>query len=459
MASPVANSIFLHIIGSGHTAWTQQAEKILNREGLYITSWSPAVVAVGGLVVTNVITYREQLLSFLQLQALNGYRIIVIHNSALEISVQQELEFYQYGAEYLYPVTDSLKEYTYITERLLRWCRIEAVLCSPLITRHIIGECTLFKQTLRTVAETALFSNMPVLVTGERGTGKEAIAHIIHELDGRREKTSLVLLDCSTIKKDLSGSEFFGHERGAFTGADNSREGAFASAHNGTLFLDEIGELPTGLQAELLRVIQEGTYKKLGSNTWKYTSFRTVCATNRNLNAEAEKGYFRSDLLDRISTCTIHLPPLHQRRQDIPLLADFFLRQFLPGKDIVVRNEVMSYLRDLDFPGNIRQLRQMIHRMATRYLGSGPLTLGDIEQPRETKALLTPAVSAKELISNFISSELLKGQGIDAIQQDIRDRIIDVALGMSGKNKLASVLLKKSDRWLQLELARREATG
>ena len=137
--------------------------------------------------------------------------------------------------------------------------------------------------------ETILFSQAPILLIGESGTGKELISRLIHALDKRADKKKLVVVDCTTIVPELSGCELFGHERGSYTNAIQSREGAFALANNGTLFLDEIGELPMNLQAELLRVLQEGMYKKVGSNSWQKTSFRLVCATHRNLKIAVEK--------------------------------------------------------------------------------------------------------------------------------------------------------------------------
>src|SRR5437763_9151048 len=134
--------------------------------------------------------------------------------------------------------------------------------------------------------EAAFFTDAPVLSTGETGTGKELIARLVHSLDARSKKRDLVVVDCTTIVPTLSGSEFFGHERGAFTGAVSTREGAFALADGGTLFLDEVGELPLTLQPRLLRVLQEHTYKRVGGNLWQEAKFRLVCATNRNLETE-----------------------------------------------------------------------------------------------------------------------------------------------------------------------------
>ena len=140
------------------------------------------------------------------------------------------------------------------------------------------------------------------------------------------------MLDCSTLVPSLSGSEFFGHERGAFTGAVDARDGAFALAAGGTLFVDEIGELPPELQTQLLRAVQEHTYKRVGGNVWRQTDFRLVCATNRDLQADVAAGRFRQDLYYRIAGVCCHLPPLRDRLDDVPVLTEYFLRELSPGE-------------------------------------------------------------------------------------------------------------------------------
>src|SRR4029450_8247587 len=160
------------------------------------------------------------------------------------------------------------------------------------------------------------FSQVSVLIVGESGTGKELIARLIHDLDQRRDKGDFVVVDCTTIVPELSGSELFGHERGAFTGAVGTREGAFALADGGTLFLDEVGELPLPLQGQLLRVVQARMYKRVGGNHWHRTEFRLVCATNRDLAREVERDAFRSDFYYRIANWPCRLPPLGERRGD-----------------------------------------------------------------------------------------------------------------------------------------------
>jgi len=187
------------------------------------------------------------------------------------------------------------------------------------------------------------------------------------------------VLDCSTVVPELSGSEFFGHERGAFTGAASERDGAFALANGGTLFLDEIGELPLPLQAQLLRVVQEHSYKRVGGNTWRRTEFRLVCATNRDLSELVRRGEFRADLYYRIASFVCKLPALRDRSEDIILLAQHFLRQACPNVEAPdLDPAVRNYLLRREYPGNVRDLRQVVSRLMYRYVGDGMITVGNV---------------------------------------------------------------------------------
>jgi transcriptional regulator with GAF, ATPase, and Fis domain len=224
------------------------------------------------------------------------------------------------------------------------------------------------------------------LITGESGTGKELIARLIHTLDPRQNKRDLVVLDGASVVPELSGSEFFGHERGAFTGAVATREGAFALADGGTLFLDEAGELPMTLQAELLRVMQEGSYKRVGSNNWQRTDFRLVSATNRDLLAEEMRGCFRRDFYYRIAGWVCHLSPLRERPEDILPLARRFMEKLRPGESYEFDDAAREYLLTRKYPGNVRDLRQLVTRIFYRHVGPGPITVGDIAPRRATPA-------------------------------------------------------------------------
>lgn len=295
-----------------------------------------------------------------------------------------------------------------------------------------------------------------MLITGETGTGKELVARLIHSLDPHVKDQELVILDCSTIVPELAGSEFFGHERGAFTGALITREGAFALADGGTLFLDEIGELPLHLQVQLLRVIQEGTYKKVGSNTWKSTRFRLICATNRDLSEEVKKGRFRADLFYRIASWTFHLPPLRERKEDILPLALHFLKTKHFNGEIPsdIDEPVRHYLMQRDYPGNIRELMQLIIRLGSRHVGPGPVTLGDI--PTDER-FINNEISGEWRDPRFeqsIRDALMLGFGIKEISRATSETAIRIALREEGGNlQRAAKRLGITDRALQLRQA------
>jgi two-component system response regulator PilR (NtrC family) len=206
-----------------------------------------------------------------------------------------------------------------------------------------------------------------VLLIGESGTGKELAARALHELSGRAEN-EFVAVNCGAIPESLIESEFFGHVKGAFTGANTDRPGLFEAAHGGTIFLDEIGELPVAMQVKLLRVLQERKVKRVGGTQEKEVDVRVVAATNRDLEAEVEKGAFRQDLFYRLNVIQLRLPPLRERREDLALLVDHFLRKFSAehGRPLSgIDPDAMSALMGHSFPGNVRELENLIERAVT----------------------------------------------------------------------------------------------
>jgi DNA-binding NtrC family response regulator len=268
-----------------------------------------------------------------------------------------------------------------IALRLHRWRAIDDLVDSERIGRYLVGHSAPLRILQRQVVQAAVFTLAPVLLVGESGTGKELVARLLHDLDPRPDKGNLVLLDCATVVPSLSGSEFFGHEKGAFTGATTARDGAFARADRGTLFLDEVGELPLPLQAELLRVVQEGTYKRVGGNVWQRTMFRLVCATNRDLLAEQRDGRFRNDLYYRIAGLVVELPPLRCRREDIlPLFLHFLAQLDEDGRAPPLDPTVSDLIRSRDYPGNVRDLRQLAQRVHARHAPGGAVTVGDMPE-------------------------------------------------------------------------------
>lgn len=339
-----------------------------------------------------------------------------------------------------------------IRSRLVRWKIIDKQLRTARVRRHLIGEHPCWKKMLRKVVEIACFSTHPVLLCGDTGTGKELIASLIHDLDRRPDKESLILLDCSTIVPELSGSEFFGHEKGAFTNAVSSRDGAFALADRGSLFLDEIGELPLKLQAELLRVIQEGSYKRVGSNIWKKTNFRLICATNRNLLAEMEAQRFRRDLYYRLSTTVVRLPGLSERKSDIPLLASHFLKELLqsdpaPEIDKQVRNFLLTH----HYAGNVRELKQLVARMACRYTGVGPITVGTLQFGEEVPGQSKRTHWLDNGFREALQEALANGLGLKDIKRLTGDAVMEIAIREAAGNlQEAARILEVSDRTLQV---------
>jgi DNA-binding NtrC family response regulator len=223
-------------------------------------------------------------------------------------------------------------------------------------------------------------SDAPVLIEGETGTGKELCAQAIHEA-GKRARKPLVVCDLGAVTPSLIESELFGHVRGAFTGADRDRDGAFVCAHGGSLFLDEVGELDASLQPRLLRAIERHQVKPVGARGFVEVETRVVAATNRNLADECQAGRFRSDLFYRLSVLRVRLPPLRDRKEDIPLLVARFLAEDCPGAEL--SDEARALLVDHDWPGNVRELRNVIRR-ATSLLGGErtitPRHLGIAEQ-------------------------------------------------------------------------------
>ncbi len=275
-------------------------------------------------------------------------------------------------------------------------------------------------------------------------------------------KARLSVLDCTTVSPELAGSEFFGHERGAFTTAVSAREGAFALSDRGTLFLDEVGELPLPLQAELLRVIQERVYKRVGSNTWKQVNFRLICATNRNLLEEEARGAFRRDFYYRIATWSCSLPSLNSRREDIIPLTRHFVRQIC-GNDMALEPDpaVRDYLMTRDYPGNVRDLRQLVTRMLSRHVGPGPLTVGDL--PPEERLAATKCIQKNWHDGAFqcaIRRALAMGFGLKEINSQTADVAIQTALAdEDGNLHRAARRLGVTDRALQMRRASRRQDG
>ena len=303
-------------------------------------------------------------------------------------------------------------------------------------------------QLLETVAATT----STILITGETGTGKELVARAIHHNSPRRHQ-HFVAINCGAIPDALLEAELFGHVRGAFTGAFTSRPGRLEQAHRGTLFLDEIGTMSTSLQAKLLRALQEREFERVGGNETRRVDVRVIAATNSDLVRLVEEGHFREDLYYRLNVIPLHLPPLRDRREDIPLLVQDFVErigaaQTPPRRGVVVSQNAMRRMMAFKWPGNVRQLENAVERALALSPGRSHIETTDL--PSEIQAAaegpLAPAISLPET-----------GLDLQDHLQRIERALIGSALERTGGNKQKAAqllglkrttLIEKTKRWL-----------
>jgi two-component system response regulator HydG len=258
----------------------------------------------------------------------------------------------------LAPLRDATGELAYFIEKMepLRVAQGQPA------AQGLIGRSPAFQQMLKLVARVGP-SGASVLLLGESGTGKELVARAVHEASPRAA-APLVVVDCASLPEALFESELFGHERGSFTGAHANKAGLVEAASGGTLFLDEVGDIPLAMQVKLLRLLESGTYRRVGSTDLRRTDVRVVAATHRDLQAMVAAGSFREDLFYRLSTFPIHLPPLRERVEDIPLLAVALLARVTPERRLSLSKDALARLMAHAFPGNVRELRNVLERAA-----------------------------------------------------------------------------------------------
>ena len=343
-----------------------------------------------------------------------------------------------------------------IAARLKRWTQIDAAVARPVVRDNLIGGSVAWRALLRALAECAMFSTAPVLLTGPTGTGKELLARLLHTLDTRASKRELVTVDCTTLAPDLAGSELFGHERGAFTGAVGERDGALAMADGGTLFLDEVGELSSDHQARLLRVLQEHAFRRIGGSTWRRSEFRLVCATNRELRAEVAAGRFRADLFHRIAALTLRTPALAERRDDIPALVRHFIeRERGVGDAPGISPALLEYLVSREFGGNVRELAQLVQACLRRYAGAGVLSLGTLPEDEVRASSEVAAANSWDAarVEQFVRAALQAQVGLKELARVVEAAAVRVAVAESESLTAAATRLGVTPRALHLRRA------
>jgi len=301
-------------------------------------------------------------------------------------------------------------------------------------------------QVLETVADTT----STILITGETGTGKELVARAIHHNSLRRGQR-LVALNCGAIPETLLEAELFGHVRGAFTGAVATRQGRLEQAHRGTLFLDEVGVMSVGLQAKLLRALQEREFERIGESQSTKFDVRVIAATNSDLDKMVEEGQFREDLYYRLNVIPIHLPPLRERRDDIPLLVQSFLKKFgcrfvPPRTDVVFTQDAMRRMMAFNWPGNIRQLENVIERTMTLTPGQTRIAVADL--PKELQQGKETPVAINMTLPD-------DGLDLQRHMHDIERELIRQSLDRTAGNKHKAAHLLKVNRTTLIEKAKR----
>jgi DNA-binding NtrC family response regulator len=339
------------------------------------------------------------------------------HPQTLDVILQRTLEFGRLSSE-----NEQLREH--FRERFS--------------FHNIVTRSPVMHQTLELAARVAASPKTTISLTGESGVGKEVLARAIH-FTSNGLPAGFVPVNCASIPEALLESELFGHVRGAFTGAEREREGKFSLARGGTILLDEIGDMPLPLQAKLLRVLEERTYEKVGSNTSIQADFRVIVATHRNLAEMVRQGTFREDLFHRINVVPIVIPPLRERKEDIPLLVEFFLNLFrkhqgkpLPG----ISKKAMDLIVSYSWPGNIRELRNVLEYAAL-------LTSDELIRPEHLRlpAAPSPAGTATDTIDFHLS---LAPQELSL--ETLNMQIMEIALQRCGGNKSKAAALLKVNR-------------
>ena len=306
-------------------------------------------------------------------------------------------------------------------------------------------------EKILSISQRVAGTDSTVLIMGESGTGKELVARYIHSYS-RRANNPFIAVNCGAIPPELLESEMFGHERGAFTGAVGTRMGMFQLANGGTIFLDEIGEMTAPLQVKLLRVLQDREIRPVGSDRTIKVEVRVVAASNRDLAAEVEKGRFREDLFYRLQVIPILLPPLRERRSDIPVLVNYFLEKYNAkhtGRTCKIADDAMVHLWEYDWPGNVRELENLIERLVI-------LSEDGVIRVESLPPNVRSFISEKKIPRPTLTEE---GIDLNRAVEEFEYRLIDEALRRTKGNKQAAARLLGLKRTTLVAKLRRKTSG
>ena len=424
-------------------------EKALEREGIACSAFASAQEALDALhedvpevVVSDIRMPGPSGLELLQAIKQQHPAVLVIVMTAYS-DLESAVAAFQGGAYEYLPKPFDVDQAVDLIRRALEESRREHSAVEPLgETPEILGQASAMQEVFRAIGRLSQ-SSATVLITGESGTGKELVARALHRHSARASKP-FVAINTAAMPKDLLESELFGHERGAFTGAQAQRRGRFEQAEGGTLFLDEIGDMPPELQTRLLRVLSDGAFYRVGGHQPMRANVRVIAATNQNLETRVKAGAFREDLFHRLNVIRVRLPALSERREDIPLLLRHFLARSATQLGVEPKRlttDTLAHLARLDFPGNVRQLESLCHWL-TVMASSQTVELGDL--PAEFRGSAPPlpadwvAVLALEVERRFARGET----GLmDALGRQFERALIHKALERTGGRRIEAANL------------------
>lgn len=428
-------------------------EKSLAREHIEYRSFASADLALQALthdtpqvVLSDIRMPGSTGLEFLQALHIRHPLIPVIIMTAYS-DLESAVSALQGGAfEYL-PKPFDINHAIALIRRAIEQSQHKSVVTGDVLApADILGQAPAMQEVFRAIGRLSL-SNATVLITGESGTGKELVARALHRHSLRADKP-FVAINTAAIPKDLLESELFGHERGAFTGATATRHGRFEQADGGTLFLDEIGDMPAELQTRLLRVLSDGNYYRVGGHQPVKANVRIITATHQDLEERVKLGLFREDLLHRLNVIRLRLPPLRERREDIPLLANYFLQK--SARELSVEQKHLSeitlqHLSAQDYPGNVRQLENLCHWL-TVMTPSQTIEIADlpVEWRQSTDTTGTPhAGDWSSALAQHAAAALLRGDEriMDKLTNQFERTLILQALQHTNGRRIEAAIL------------------
>jgi two-component system nitrogen regulation response regulator GlnG len=428
-------------------------EKALSREGIAYNSFASAREALDALpsgapqvLISDIRMPGQSGIELLQEVKEKHPAVPVIVMTAYS-DLESAVAAFQGGAYEYLPKPFDVDQAVELIRRALDESQREQQVLEPVgEVPEILGQAPAMQEVFRAIGRLSQ-SSATVLITGESGTGKELVARALHRHSTRAPKP-FVAINTAAMPKDLLESELFGHERGAFTGAQALRRGRFEQAEGGTLFLDEIGDMPAELQTRLLRVLSDGTFYRVGGHQQLKANVRVIAATHQDLDARVREGAFREDLYHRLNVIRVRIPSLRERREDIPLLARHFLAK--SAKELSVEpkrlsDEVLAHIARMDFPGNVRQLENLCHWLTVMAPGQA---IGVADLPAEFRgepsaASHAPASDWVAALEQEVERRLARGETgvLDQLSRQFERSLISKALARTGGRRIEAANL------------------